>query len=705
MDEEYKVKDLHSSAEQVDEAIDRMLSGEIEQSVAEAQQYAENAEAAVANATSAAEDAQEASQQIQNMTVEAETLPAGSQAAVEKTISDEGVVNLKLSIPAGETGPAGADGKDGKDGKDGAPGPAGSSAYQEAVEAGYTGTYEEFQALLAKMWNPGYFPLNGGTLTGDLDMEMVYNEDDDYSTSRIINLGGGQIFGSDESDGFMYLSTRDRRDGAMYLYAGNINLVSQYGTTFSNPDMTRQNLRVAGANVRGKLQQITSTTTTQGGIGSEVFNDFRTRKFTAGSDGTEYVSEGNAATGAYSHAEGIGATALGEADHAEGWSCTASGTRGSHAEGNSCRATGAACHAEGSGTKSSGAWGAHSEGNTTTASGASAHAEGSNTTATGRFSHSEGYNTNATVDASHAEGWGTTVGGMITHVEGYDSSALGSVSHAEGRKTKATNYASHAGGKYNKAMTAGGAENTQVGDVFVIGNGTSDTNLSNAFRVTYEGTVYGKGSFQTSGADYAEYFEWLDENPDGEDRVGYFVTMDGDKIKLAGPNDYILGIVSGNPCIIGNADEDWLGRWMQDDFGRFLREEVDSPVKEMQEVEVKVPILDEDGNETEETMIEMYEVETGEVIHGWRHKQNLNYNPDQPYIERKDRAEWAAVGMMGVLAVWDDGTCQVNGFCQVAEGGVATAADGEFMIVDGQIRKGYRVIERINDNVVKVVFR
>ncbi len=31
-----------------------------------------------------------------------------------------------------------------------------------------------------------------------------------------------------------------------------------------------------------------------------------------------------------------------------------------------------------------------------------------------------------------------------------------------------------------------------------------------------------KGAFNTSGADYAEYFEWLDGNPEAEDRRGYF---------------------------------------------------------------------------------------------------------------------------------------------------------------------------------------
>jgi hypothetical protein len=50
--------------------------------------------------------------------------------------------------------------------------------------------------------------------------------------------------------------------------------------------------------------------------------------------------------------------------------------------------------------------------------------------------------------------------------------------------------------------------------------------------------------------------------------------------------------------------------------------------------------------------------------------------------------------MMGVLSVRDDGTCQVNGFCNVAKGGIATASSS-----------GYRVISRVNENIVKVIFK
>ncbi len=331
-------------------------------------------------------------------------------------------------------------------------------------------------------------------------------------------------------------------------------------------------------------------------------------------------------------------------------------------------------------------------------SGDNAHAEGLHNLASGNCTHVEGLATTSNGENSHAEGGDTIAEAWNSHAEGFDTTAAGECSHTEGYGTIASNFASHVGGKFNKLMTTGGSSSNKVGDVFVIGNGIGEnTNRSNAFRVTYAGAVYGLSAFNASGADYAEYFEWQDANPEAEDRVGFFVTLQGDKICLAQAGDYLLGIVSANPCIIGNADEDWLGRWEHDDFGRFIQIDVETPVTELRHKEV--PLLDENGEPTGEVSFEIEEVPTGEVIHGWDYKQNPDYDSSQQYIERKDRPEWAAVGMLGVLAVRDDGSCQVNGFCQCADGGIATVAE---KYIPGQT---YRVIARVTENIVKVVFR
>ena len=201
-----------------------------------------------------------------------------------------------------------------------------------------------------------------------------------------------------------------------------------------------------------------------------------------------------------------------------------------------------------------------------------------------------------------------------------------------------------------------------TGPYLILGNGTSSAR-ANAFRAAAAG-VYSSGSYHSSGADYAEYFEWLDGNLNNEDRRGRFVKLDGEKILLAeSVEDDILGVVSGNPSVIGDSYEDqWRGQYMTDIYGEPLTEDY----------------TDEDGTTRKVWVL------------------NPDYNPDKPYVPRSDRQEWSAVGMMGKLIVIDDGTCKPNDYCVPTTGGIATRSEG---------RVGYRVLSRIDDTHIKVLIK
>lgn len=303
-----------------------------------------------------------------------------------------------------------------------------------------------------------------------------------------------------------------------------------------------------------------------------------------------------------------------------------------------------------------------------------------NNDASGDYSHAEGSGTTASGYGTHAEGIYTTASGSYSHTEGSNTKASENSSHAEGWNTTATNFTSHAQGHYNATMIDGGdSSKPTTGTAFVIGNG-NNTNLSNAFSVQFDGTTAAAGVLTAANvADYAENFEWLDGNPEDEDRVGYFVTLDGGKIKIAdSTSDYILGIVSGAPFVLGNGDCDvWNGMYLRDKYNRLLEE----PAPKMEE------IVDE---ETGEVRFEEIEGE----FEGTRWVVNPKYDNTQPYISRRDRKEWDAVGMLGVLTVRQDGTLKKNGFAIVADGGIATESVN-----------GYRVIEVIDDETARVIFR
>ena len=130
------------------------------------------------------------------------------------------------------------------------------------------------------------------------------------------------------------------------------------------------------------------------------------------------------------------------------------------------------------------------------------------------------------------------------------------------------------------------------------------------FRVQ-GGNAYlsGGGAYNTSGADYAEMFEWVDGNPDVEDRVGRLVYLNGDKVTLTA-NGTPIGVVSATASVIGNNwSEQWAGRLLRDDYGRDVLDEKGSPVV------------------------------------------NPDFDPEQQYTPRHDRKEWAVIGLVGRLRV------------------------------------------------------
>jgi hypothetical protein len=417
---------------------------------------------------------------------------------------------------------------------------------------------------------------------------------------------------------------------------------------------------------------------TASGIASHAEGCVFTHKTTTNGSDFTYTDYFPTASGEASHAEGS-STASGDYSHAEGNMTTASGDY-SHAEGYRTIAETFYSHAEGNETTASGN-SSHTEGYKATASGNSSHAEGNYTTASGNSSHAEGNYTTASGNSSHAEGNETDATGYVSHAEGDMTTASGNSSHAEGYKTTALAF-QHAQGHFNNTTTATANTNsgTSDGTAFVIGNGTNSS-ASNAMRVTGKGQIYAPNTTILSGADYAEYFEWADGNPNKEDRVGYFVTIDEDnpeKIRIAQKEDgYILGIISGLPSVIGNGDEDWKKRYVLDDFGRYIEETF----------EYEETVMDEETGE--ESIV---------TKTGTKWKENPEYDSSKIYVPRDLRPEWSAVGMVGILSVYDDGTCQVNGYCKCSDGGIATSASVRSFDT-------YRVIKRVADNIIKVIIK
>lgn len=124
--------------------------------------------------------------------------------------------------------------------------------------------------------------------------------------------------------------------------------------------------------------------------------------------------------------------------------------------------------------------------------GTMATAEGRNTTASGNYSHAEGNYAEATGSSSHAEGQNTTASATASHAEGNNSIASGSYSHAEGDNTRASSASQHAQGKYNK-------EDASDAYAHIVGNGTSDSDRSNAYTLDWDGNGWFAGNVYVGG--------------------------------------------------------------------------------------------------------------------------------------------------------------------------------------------------------------
>ena len=145
---------------------------------------------------------------------------------------------------------------------------------------------------------------------------------------------------------------------------------------------------------------------------------------------------------------------------------------------------------------------------------------------------------------------------------------------------------------------------------YVFAGWYSSTTSDKEFSFRGDGQAYADGSWNGGGADYAEYFEWLDGNPNNEDRRGYSVSLVGNKIKIAEQGEKIIGIISGNPSVIGDSAWNiWNEKYLKDDFGTYIRDE-----------------------------------------NGYR-ILNQNYNSEIEYIPREKRKEWSVVGLMGKLRI------------------------------------------------------
>jgi hypothetical protein len=206
-------------------------------------------------------------------------------------------------------------------------------------------------------------------------------------------------------------------------------------------------------------------------------------------------------------------------------------------------------------------------------------------------------------------------------------------------------------------------ESVYNGYTQIFGRETANSDM--VFRVSVAGSDrihfyangngYFDGGADLGNADYAEYFEWSDGNPNNEDRRGYSVVLENGKIRIATSEDTVndlIGIVSVHAAICGDAAHmAWQGKYQLDKFGARVTQDVnhtcwmDKPDGDHHE-------SDEWDCKYTDEYIAANNIEVpdhAQVITTQEPVESEAYDPQTEYIPRADRPEWSPIGLMGKL--------------------------------------------------------
>ncbi|MBU2025578.1 MAG: peptidase G2 autoproteolytic cleavage domain-containing protein [Patescibacteria group bacterium] len=172
-------------------------------------------------------------------------------------------------------------------------------------------------------------------------------------------------------------------------------------------------------------------------------------------------------------------------------------------------------------------------------------------------------------------------------------------------------------------------------------------------RLTSGGAGYVDSGFYNPAGDYAEFFESVNKK---EIPVGTSVILVGDRIRPAKKGEEPLGVISGNPAMVGNCDigfgENWSRKYLTDEFGRRVYEEVDFwSIKKFDDKE-KRQIKKANNLTVENGFCDEIPAPNGATIRKVkREKINPGWDKNEKYISRMERPEWNIVGLLGQIPV------------------------------------------------------
>jgi hypothetical protein len=265
-----------------------------------------------------------------------------------------------------------------------------------------------------------------------------------------------------------------------------------------------------------------------------------------------------------------------------------------------------------------------------------------------------------------ASGWGGSLSSFLT---GQFASKIGAFGNGAGQIVRdniagnVLNIVNQSGAANAVGLAVGTVRASNADPILALwrqSDGVFPSTGASATRTHHagqDGTFYARSTINASSgsADYAECFEWADGNSTSEDRRGRTVVLVGDQIRPATAQDdpaLIIGVVSVAPVVLGDAAPfEWQGRFLKDAYGQEILQDV--PMSGWLRPDGKTAMYKPTASLTQQDDTEFQADLKRYTTIDKVPLPNPDYDPSLAYVSRLDRPEWAAIGLVGKLAVRD----------------------------------------------------
>jgi hypothetical protein len=172
----------------------------------------------------------------------------------------------------------------------------------------------------------------------------------------------------------------------------------------------------------------------------------------------------------------------------------------------------------------------------------------------------------------------------------------------------------------------------------------------------------------TSSASFSDFAEFFPNGTKKEQGYGLLQTLDGDAVKPAQEGERVIGVTSATAGVLLNDTPfAWQGRYLKDEWGKPIYEDIPDPDYELQEGET----------EADRPIISIQ-------------KENPLWDSSKEQVSRKERPdEWSVVGLTGQVFVRLNEDVKVGDNVKAWKDGVGQASEEDTNIVVMKITQAY----------------